>query len=156
MTPFFNVIDTLTSALKAEPFTNTVTFGDLDDVDLKKTTIYPLAHIIINTAIIDQQTISMNISILLADIVSEKKDKVWLNSSINVVEKRDNNEQEVLNTQLAIASRLMAKLQQGDLYQSKYQLNGTASLDPFVDRFENKIAGWSMTFDLEIPNEITV
>jgi len=156
MTPFFNVIDTLTSALKAEPFTNTVTFGDLDDVDLKKTTIYPLAHIIINTATIDQQTISMNISILLADIVSEKKDKVWLNSSVNVVEKRDNNEQEVLNTQLAIASRLMAKLQQGDLYQSKYQLNGTASLDPFVDRFENKIAGWSMTFDLEIPNEITV
>lgn len=156
MTPFFNVIDTLTTALKAEPFTNTVTFGDLDDVDLKKTTIYPLAHIIINTATIDQQTISMNISILLADIVSEKKDKVWLNSSVNVVEKRDNNEQEVLNTQLAIASRLMAKLQQGDLYQSKYQLNGTASLDPFVDRFENKIAGWSMTFDLEIPNEITV
>ena len=156
MTPFFNVIDTLTSALKAEPFTNTVTFGDLDDVDLKKTTIYPLAHIIINTATIDQQTILMNISILLADIVSEKKDKVWLNSSVNVVEKRDNNEQEVLNTQLAIASRLMAKLQQGDLYQSKYQLNGTASLDPFVDRFENKIVGWSMTFDLEIPNEITV
>ena len=156
MTPFFNVIDTLTSALKAEPFTNTVTFGDLDDVDLKKTTIYPLAHIIINTATIDQQTISMNISILLADIVSEKKDKVWLNSLFNLVEKRDNNEQEVLNTQLAIASRLMAKLQQGDLYQSKYQLNGTASLDPFVDRFENKITGWSMTFDLEIPNEITV
>ena len=88
--------------------------------------------------------------------MSEKKDKVWLNSLFNVVEKRDNNEQEVLNTQLAIASRLMAKLQQGDLYQSKYQLNGTASLDPFVDRFENKIAGWSMTFDLEIPNEITV
>lgn len=156
MTPFFNVIDTLTSALKAEPFTNTVTFGDLDDVDLKKTTIYPLAHIIVNTATIDQQTISMNISILLADIVSEKKDKVWLNSSVNVVEKRDNNEQEVFNTQLAIASRLMAKLQQGVLYQSKYQLDGTASLDPFVDRFENKIAGWSMTFDLLIPNEITV
>ena len=63
MTPFFNVIDTLTTALKAEQFTNTVTFGDLDDVDLNKLTIFPLAHIIINTATINEETISMNISI---------------------------------------------------------------------------------------------
>ena len=62
MTPFFNVIDTLTTALKAEPFTNTVTFGDLDDVDLNKLTIFPLAHIIINTATINEETISMNIA----------------------------------------------------------------------------------------------
>jgi hypothetical protein len=64
MTPYFNVIDTLTNALKAEPFTNTVTFGDLDDVDLNKLTIFPLAHIIVNTATINEETISMNVSIL--------------------------------------------------------------------------------------------
>ena len=155
MTPFFNVIDTLTTALKAEPFTNTVTFGDLDDVDLNKLTIFPLAHIIVNTATINEETISMNISILLADTVLTKDGKVWVDSSQNVINKRDNNEQEVQNTQLAIASRLMAKLQRGTLYQTKYQLDGSASLDPFVERFDNKLAGWSMTFDLLIPNDMT-
>tara|TARA_X000000950_G_C13864378_1_gene640085 strand:+ start:208 stop:681 length:474 start_codon:yes stop_codon:yes gene_type:complete len=156
MTPYFNVIDTLTTALKAEPFTNSVTFGDLDDVDLNKLTIFPLAHIIVNTATINEETISMNISILLADTVLIKEDKVWINSSENVVEKRGNNEQEVQNTQLAIASRLMAKLQRGTLYENKYQLNGAASLEPFVERFENKLAGWSMTFDILIPNDMTI
>jgi hypothetical protein len=156
MTPYFNVIDTLTNALKAEPFTNTVTFGDLDDVDLNKLTIFPLAHIIVNTATINEETISMNVSILLADTVLIKEDKVWINSSENVVEKRGNNEQEVQNTQLAIASRLMAKLQRGTLYENKYQLDGSATLDPFVERFENKLAGWSMTFDILIPNDMTI
>jgi hypothetical protein len=98
----------------------------------------------------------MNVSILLADTVLIKEDKFWINSSENVVEKRANNEQEVQNTQLAIASRLMAKLQRGTLYENKYQLGGSATLDPFVERFENKLAGWSMTFDILIPNDMTI
>jgi hypothetical protein len=28
--------------------------------------------------------------------------------------------------------------------------------EPFTDRFENKIAGWTLTFDIIVPNEMTI
>ena len=68
----------------------------------------------------------------------------------------NNNEQDVLNTQLAVANRVGAMLKRGDLYREKYQLDGEISLEPFVDRFDNKVAGWTATFNVVIPNEITI
>jgi hypothetical protein len=68
----------------------------------------------------------------------------------------NDNEQDVLNTQLAVANRIGAMLKRGDLYRTKYQLDGDVSLEPFVDRFDNKVAGWTATFNVVIPNEITI
>ena len=68
----------------------------------------------------------------------------------------NNNEQDVFNTQLAVANRLLELLLRGDLYVDKYQLDGDPSLEPFVDRFENKLAGWTVTFNVLIPNDMTI
>jgi len=37
-----------------------------------------------------------------------------------------------------------------------YQLDGTPSFEPFYDRFENEVAGWALTFDVLIPNDIEI
>jgi hypothetical protein len=37
-----------------------------------------------------------------------------------------------------------------------YQLQGDATFEPFVDRFENKLAGWTISFNVEIPNGMTI
>ena len=42
MNNYFKVIDDLQAAAIAEPFINTVTQGDITDVDLNKNTIFPL------------------------------------------------------------------------------------------------------------------
>ena len=39
MTAYYNIIDTLKTALQAEPFVNTVSFGNIYDIDLSKQTI---------------------------------------------------------------------------------------------------------------------
>jgi hypothetical protein len=44
----------------------------------------------------------------------------------------------------------------GDLYSSQYALNGDASLEPFYDRFDNKVAGFTATFDVLVANDITI
>jgi len=62
----------------------------------------------------------------------------------------------MLNTQLAILNRLIALLQRGTLYTDKYQVEGTVGCEPFVDRFENKLAGWVATFDVIIQNDMTI
>jgi hypothetical protein len=67
----------------------------------------------------------------------------------------NDNEQDVLHTQLMVINRLLEVLRRGTLYDDLYQLQGTPNCEPFVDRFENKIAGWTVTFDVMVANEMT-
>ena len=150
MKGFYNVTKQIKEALEAEPFVNTVTFGSIDDVDLNKTTIFPLSHIIVNNTTVGSKTLTFNISILSMDIVDISKDEV---TDVFV---GNDNEQDVLNTQLALQTRVINKLQRGDLYTDLFQVEGDVTCEPFVDRFENKLAGWAATFDVIVQNDMTV
>ena len=150
MKGFYNVTKELKTALAAEPFVNTVTFGSLDDVDLNKQTIFPLSHIIVNNTTVGTKTLTFNISILAMDIVDISKEAT---TGIFV---GNDNEQDVLNTQLGLLTRIINILQRGDLYTNLYQVQGDVSCEPFVDRFENKLAGWSATFDVVVQNDMTI
>jgi hypothetical protein len=150
MKGFYEITQQLKDSLIAEPFVNTVTFGNIDDVDLDKQNIFPLSHIIVNNCSVGTSTLTFNISILFMGIVdisnSETTDKF----------KGNDDEQDVLNTQLATAVRIINKLQRGDLFSSLYQVLGNVACEPFMDRFENKLAGWTATFDVEMQNEMTI
>lgn len=150
MKGFYNITDKIKDALNAEPFVNTVTYGSLDDVDLNKQTIFPLSHLIVNNCTVGTNTLTFNISILAMDVVDESKEEVTDDFVGN------DNEQDVLNTQLAVLNRVIAILQRGDLYTELYQLEGSVNCEPFVDRFENKLAGWAATFDVLVQNDMTV
>ncbi len=147
---FYNLTDKLKDELLKDPFVNTVTYGNIFEVDLNKQTIFPLSHFIVNNVVDRGQTLLFNISLLCMDLVDESK-----NDTVDQFVGNDN-EQDVLNTQLAVANRVGAMLKRGDLYREKYQLDGEISLEPFVDRFDNKVAGWTATFNVVIPNEITI
>ena len=146
----YNVTKELKTALAAEPFVNTVTFGSLDDVDLNKQTIFPLSHIIVNNTTVGTKTLTFNISILAMDIVDISKE-----ATTDIFVGNDN-EQDVLNTQLGLLTRIINILQRGDLYTELYQVQGDVSCEPFVDRFENKLAGWAATFDVVVQNDMTI
>jgi len=57
---------------------------------------------------------------------------------------------------MAVANRLLELLLRGDLYVEKYQLDGNPQLEFFVDRFENKLAGVTATFNVLVPNDMTI
>lgn len=150
MTGFYNITDKIKDTLAAEPFVNTVTYGSLDDVDLNKQTIFPLSHIIVNNCSVANNTLTFNISVLAMDVVDESKEEVEDEFVGN------DNEQDVMNTQLAVLNRLIAILQRGDVYTDKFQVVGAVGCEPFVDRFENKLAGWVATFDVVVENDMTI
>tara|TARA_R110000764_G_scaffold220197_1_gene308393 strand:+ start:1355 stop:1813 length:459 start_codon:yes stop_codon:yes gene_type:complete len=150
MKGFYNLTDKLKDTLLAEPFVNTVTFGSLDDVDLNKQTIFPLSHITVNNTTVSTNTLTFNISILSMDIVDISKAET---TDIFV---GNDNEQDVLNTQLDLLTRVINTLQRGDVFTELYQVEGDVSCEPFVDRFENKLAGWVATFDVLVQNDMTI
>jgi hypothetical protein len=149
MNGYYSIVSGIRDYIKSLGLVNTVTIGDIYDVDLDKQTMYPLTHIISNNAQLTQSQIILNLSILFMDIVDESKEQ-----RINVFDGNDN-ELDVLNTQLAIANRFTNEVLRGD-YFNNYDIIGTPTAEPFVDRFENKIAGWTLTFDIAVPNDMTV
>ena len=150
MNGFYTIIDKLKAHLDADIFVNTVSEGDIFKVDLAKQTIFPLAHIMVNTATFEGSIIRFNVSLIAMDIVDVSKDEVT-----NIYLGNDN-EQDVLNTQLVVLNRAYELMRRGDMYSDLYQVDGNPTCEPFTERFENLLAGWTMTFDVLIPNDMSI
>jgi hypothetical protein len=150
MANFYTIIDTLKNHLDNDAIVNTVTTGDIFQVDLGKQTIFPLAHIMVNSAVFEANVIRFNISLLAMDIVDISKDEV------TEIFLGNDNEQDVLNTQLAILNRLYEILRRGDLYSDNFMVDGNPTCEPFAERFENYLSGWTMTFDILVANTMTI
>jgi hypothetical protein len=150
MSTFYEITQAIKNKLQEDLFVNTVTTGDIFKVDLNKQTIFPLSHIIVNSVSYQGPVLNYNISILSMDIVDESKD---LTTDIFI---GNDNEQDVLNTQLAVANRFLEVLNRGSLSDDYELVNGSASIEFFTERFENKIAGVTTTFDIAIHNTMSI
>jgi oligoribonuclease NrnB/cAMP/cGMP phosphodiesterase (DHH superfamily) len=150
MQGFYNITTKIKETLALDDFVNTVTYGDIFEIDLNKQDIFPLSHFIVNSATLNGSVWQFNMSLLCMDIVDESKEDVTDKFLGN------DNEQDVLNTQMAVINRLLELLRRGDLHTELYQLEGSPTIEAFFDRFENKLAGWTLTFDVLIPNDMTI
>jgi len=150
MSTFYGITQAIKNQLQEDIFVNTVTTGDIFKVDLNKQTIFPLSHIIVNSVSYQGAVLNYNISILSMDIVDESKD---LTTDIFI---GNDNEQDVLNTQLSVANRFLEVLRRGALAEDYELVNNSASIEFFTERFENKIAGVTYTFDIAIQNPMTI
>ncbi len=147
---FYQLTSTIEQQLLADVNTNTVSIGDISKVNLNKQDIFPLAHMIVNNVTVEENVLRFNISILACDIVDQSKEETTDRFTGN------DNEQDILNTQLAVLNRLIQRLRMGSLHTDMYQLDGSPSLTPFMDRFENNLAGWSADMDILIYNDIYI
>lgn len=147
----YDLLEQLREELNNNVFINTVSFGDIDDPDLNKTTIFPLAHIILDRSRIVDNIVEFDIIIIIADIVdiSNKKesgDEFYGN----------NNLQDVLNAMFIVAQRLHGNLFRGDRGNNNFRVFGDPIVEPFMDRYSNLLAGWEMRLTVQVPNLIRV
>ncbi len=148
MNGLYRVLEKIKEVLEADIDVNKVTYGDITQIDLDKQTIYPLSHVMLNTVVSNEQVLRFNISIIAMDIVdiTKEEDDGYERS----------NEQDVLNTQLAVLNKAIQKMRIGNLYRDRFQVEGDVSIEPFTDRFENQVAGVVGTFDIIIENDVDV
>jgi hypothetical protein len=147
---YYQLTSTIEEQLRNTEFTNTVSIGDISKVNLNKQDIFPLAHMIVNSVTTEEQVLRFDISILACDIVDQSKDITTDRFTGN------DNEQDILNTQLLVLNKLIQKLRMGSLHTDMYQLDGDPTLTPFSDRFENELAGWTADITILIYNDIYI
>ena len=151
MTHVYDILEIIKDELLTSPSVNTVTYGDLSEVDLDKTTIFPLSHMLIDSANYKERTVVFNINLLCADIVDYNTKKA--NHELFY---GNDNLQDVMNTQFQVINSLIMKLMRGDLFEMNYQVTTQPTAEPFKERFGNELAGWGVNISIEVPNCISI
>lgn len=149
MKAYYNLIDKIHTYLDGNPNVNTVTFGDIMDVDLSKQTIFPLVHVTVSNVTFSEAVMNISFNVAAMDVVDEDKDDKQDKSEPHL---GLDNKQDILNTQLTVINGLQSSLRRGELYDDHYQLNQDANAKLFQDRYENLLTGWTLSMTIQIPN----
>ena len=154
-----NVINTLKNIGSLHHQIETVTTGDIFDINLEKMEKFVLMHINPVNVTTGDFGLTYNFQIFICDLVSEKED--WTEANIQSANNLSN-EQEVLSETLQISvdiiSMLRHSLQQSvtgvnDVNDPLYFSEGQQTLEPFTERFDNALAGWTFEFPVIVENE---
>tara|TARA_B110000285_G_C14830005_1_gene470431 strand:+ start:185 stop:643 length:459 start_codon:yes stop_codon:yes gene_type:complete len=149
MNNIFKLTDKVKELLDDNKLINQVTFGDLFEVDLLKKNIFPLAHVGMTSAQLGSNVAYVEMSVLFLDVVDESK-KEQTNQFLG-----HDNEQFILNSMFAAATKLVNELMRGDSYGQGFQIEeDTVSVEFFSERFEDKLAGVGVDFTVAIQNTL--
>lgn len=146
MNGYFGITDAIRKAFNGTGRVQTITHGDLSQVDLNRQNIYPLVHVTSTGVSFQPNTTSYSFNISVMDILdftrTATKDEVEPFYG-------NDNLQDILHDLGLTIEQAIDELRRGDLYEQLYRLegdsvNGTA----FVSEGENQVAGWSVTISV--------
>ena len=150
-TLYYNVLDYFQSIMSNHPAIQTVTQGDIFEIDDREFPAYPLGNILITNAVFrDSQTV-YTCQLTIADKIKLKN-----NESTGVHNKQTipfygtDDVVDIHANTLAIINDLTSYTQ---FAVDNFEIDGDISSEAFKDRFDNGLGGWSATFDLITHND---
>jgi len=151
MKGYYDFTKALHDSLISDPLVNQVTKGSLDKITNAKKDMYPLAHVMIDSGGFEANTIRLNVSVILIDIIDYTKE------DLTDLYFGNNNVDDIHNQTLMICQRVFEDLRRGNMNDLLFSIESeVASFDFFEDRFTDAVAGTTMTFDVVMPNEMTI
>ena len=144
----YNVISVLKTELESNPFCNNVTLGTLTEVDLSKMTIFPMAHIVLERAIHNDNTLTFQLTIYNLDIVDiskESSESIYGNDDMVYI----------WTNQLYVINRLISRLKETTLYGDGFEILDNPNSDFINKELENMLAGVQTTLNIVVPNNIS-
>ena len=129
------IIAKLEAILNANPLVKTITKGDIWEVDNEEI-VYPQIHIVTEGVDFSTHELKYRFRLFIMDLV----------------EKDESNEQEVLSDNLQILQDIIAKLlNPTDPEDSRsYRLDTDITAEDFTERFNNEVAGWTAELGISV------
>ncbi len=128
-----------------EDIIKTVTIGDIFEVEAKAQD-YPLLHVATESVAVDTGRMVYNFQLILMDLVS----------------KDESNEEDVLSDTLDTMKEIFGLLKnrnytfnaasspQPEDFLNMVRLQDSISCEPFTERFDNEVAGWTANIQIEV------
>ena len=154
-----NVINTLKNIGSQHLQIETVTTGDIFDINLEKMEKFALMHINPINVTTGDFGLTYNFQIFICDLVSEKEN--WTEANIQSANNLSN-EQEVLSETLQISVDIISMLRHSlhqsikgvnDINKALYFTEGQQTLEPFTERFDNLLTGWVFSLAVVVAND---
>ena len=119
---------------ESHPQINSYGFGDITqltmDLQTKLSPLYPKMYVVPNDTLLDQNQLTYNFQIIIADRLAEDY----------------SNQRDIMNDTLEICKDIFTKL-----YLSEYDSQWNAVIEPFLERFEDVLGGWTMNITFVQP-----
>ena len=158
-----NVVNTLCRLGQYHDQISTVSVGDIFDISLEKMEKLPLMHVNPTSVTTGESELIYNFQIFIADLVSEKED--WQTKQASELTKLidpKNNEQQVWNQTLEICTDIIGMLRHSsrqsikgtnDINSPIYFTEDQFTIEPFQERFDNLLCGWTFTIGIKVMND---
>lgn len=153
MKGFYEINKRLSDYFRTDPIINTVSSGGLDKIAQMKVDMYPIAHVIFNSATIQGHMVTYNTSVVLMDLVEVSKEP------FQVIYEGNDNEQDVIHQMQEVAFHFYDHLRRGvlhDTYDIITDEDATMGIEYFSDRFADKVAGVTLTIDIKMAVQSTI
>jgi hypothetical protein len=70
---YYQLCEALQSAATSADYITTTTWGNIFDVDMRKMTLFPLCHILVGNATVNERTVTYEVDLLVMDVVDYSK-----------------------------------------------------------------------------------
>jgi hypothetical protein len=150
-TLYYNALEYFETIMTNHPSIAKVTTGELIEVDAREFPMYPLGNVNILSSTVSNSTTKHEIQLIIADKIKNK------DNESNAI----NNEQtisfygvddmvDILANSLAVINDLTSFTQYS---VAAFDIEGDIVCEPFMDRFNNGLAGHAATFTLVTHND---
>lgn len=150
-TLYYNVLDYFKTIMSNHPAIQSVTQGDIFEIDDKEFPAYPLGNILITNAAFDGSQTVYTIQLTIADKIKQKNnesDGVYNKQTIPYYGTDDT--VDIHANTLAVINDLLSYTEYA---VSNFDIDGIINCEAFKDRFDNGLGGWVASFDLITHND---
>lgn len=149
---YYNTLNYFKTIMKNHPSIAKVTQGDIFNFDATEFPQYPIGNVLISNASFGTKTTDYQIQLIVADKSKTMRDDVGTERTNKQIVPFDGTDDIVdihANT-LSILNDLTAYTQKSNYGM---EINSEINCQPFADRFNNGLAGWSAEFTLTVHND---
>lgn len=150
-TLLYNTLEYFKTIMENHPTLETVTTGDIFEIDDREFPAYPLGNILITNARFEDSQTIYTCQLTVADKVKLKN-----NESTGVYNKQSipfYGTDDVVDIHANTLSVLNDLLSYTQYATTNFDIDGGISCEAFKDQFDNGLAGWVATFDLVTHND---
>ena len=158
-----NVVNFLARLAEYHEQIESVSVGDIYDINLEKMQLFPLLHINPVNVTTGQSELLYNFQIFVMDLVSEKDNwQTYQAAGLTKLIDPKNNEQQVFNQTLDIATDFIGMLRHSkqqslfgvnDINEAIYFTEGEYTIEPFSERFDNLCCGQVFQVGIKVMND---
>jgi len=150
---FYQVTQRLYELFQKQGF-NSITLDEQQELDLKRQSIYPIAHIVPTSGGFDTNgTDTLGFLLVVLDLTdfnkSDPRDENLMFYGID-------NRQDILHALRQKLRNVVTDFVKGNSYSDQMQAFLPLSIDPIIIDFENVLTGWSCLINITIPSNTNI